>query len=45
MYSPRIKDDLIPKLYRVARKEGLPMTELVDQILRNSLSRRKKGNK
>jgi len=34
MYSPRIKDDLIPILYRIARHEGKPMTRIVDEILR-----------
>ena len=37
MYSPKIKEDLIPKLYRVARKKGVPMTELVDDIIREAL--------
>ncbi len=41
MYSPRIKEDLVPKLYRIAKEEGLAMTKLVDQILRDGLSRRK----
>ena len=40
MYSPNIKDDLIPLLYRLARQEGKPMTRLVDQILRAEVERR-----
>lgn len=40
MYSPRIKDDLIPFLYRLARHEGKPMTRLVDEILRPEIERR-----
>ena len=40
MYSPRIKKDLIPLLYRVARHEGKPMTRLVDEILRPEIERR-----
>ena len=40
MYSPRIKDDLIPLLYRVARHEGKPMTVIVDEILRPEIERR-----
>ena len=40
MYSPRIKDDLIPLLYRIARHEGKPMTQLVDEILRPEIERR-----
>jgi len=38
MYSPKIKEDLIPKLYRRAKGEGIPMTKLVDQIMRKSLN-------
>ena len=40
MYSPRIKDDLIPLLYRIARHEGKPMTRIVDGILRPEIERR-----
>jgi len=40
MYSPKIRDDLIPKLYRLARQEGKPMTRLVDEILRAEVERR-----
>lgn len=34
MYSPIIRDDLIPILYRYARAKGKPMTRIVDEILR-----------
>ena len=37
IYSPKIKEDLIPKLYRIAKKKGVPMTELVDGIIREAL--------
>lgn len=40
MYSPKIGDDLIPLLYRLARQEGKPMTRLVDEILRVEVARR-----
>ena len=40
MYSPKIKTDLIPILYRIARHEGKPMTRLVDEILRPEIERR-----
>ena len=40
MYSPKIKEDLIPVLYRLARKQGKPMTRLVDEILRKALMRK-----
>lgn len=40
MYSPKIRDDLIPLLYRLARQEAKPMTRLVDEILRAEVERR-----
>ena len=40
MYSPKIRVDLIPLLYRLARHEGKPMTHLVDEILRVEVERR-----
>jgi len=38
MYSPKIKEDLIPELYRRAKAEGVSMTKLVDQIIRDALN-------
>ena len=38
MYSPKIKEDLIPKLYQRAKTEGVSMAKLVDQIIRNALN-------
>ena len=40
MYSPKIKEDLIPGLYKLAKQEGKRMTQLVDDILRNELRKR-----
>jgi hypothetical protein len=37
MYSPKIKEDLIPILYRLAKKQRQPMTAVVDRILREKL--------
>lgn len=37
MYSPKIKEDLIPKLYKIAKKRGVPMTELVNNIVREAI--------
>lgn len=37
MYSPKIKEDLVAKLYRRAKVEGVPMTKLVDRMLRDGL--------
>ena len=33
MYSPKIKEELIPYLYRLSRHLGQPMTRTVDQII------------
>ena len=38
MYSPKIKEDLIPKIYQKAKSPGIPMTSLVDKIIRDSLN-------
>ena len=38
MYSPKIAEDLIPRLYRLKLRLGKPMTQLVDQILRTELT-------
>ena len=40
MYSPKIREDLIPILFKLARRKKRPMTKLVDQILRNQLKER-----
>ena len=34
MYSPKIKEDLVQMLYRLKLKHQMPMTRLVDEILR-----------
>jgi hypothetical protein len=33
-YSPKIREDLIPYLYKIARATHTPMTKIVDLILR-----------
>jgi hypothetical protein len=38
MYSPKIKEDLIPIIYRLAKEQGKPMTQVVDEILRKELA-------
>ena len=40
MYSPKIKEDLIPVLYKLARQEGKPMTSLIDEMLRTEIAKR-----
>jgi len=37
MYSPRISEDLIPILYRLAQLHNKPMTQVVDTLLRDAL--------
>ncbi len=37
MYSPKIKPELIPRIYRIAKTRGVRMTTLVDGILRKAL--------
>jgi hypothetical protein len=37
VYSPKIAEDLVPKLYRLAKAHGVPMTRVVDGILREAL--------
>jgi hypothetical protein len=38
MYSPKIDEELIPRLYRIAKSRGVPMTNLVNKILKRSLA-------
>jgi len=45
MYSPKISEDLIPKVYRLAKAENKPMTRVVDEILRNYLNEIEIGGK
>lgn len=36
MYSPRIDGELIPKLYCIAKAEHVPMTKLVNNLLKKA---------
>ena len=38
MYSPKIKEDLIPKIYQKAKVQGIPMTNLIDKTIRKALN-------
>ena len=40
MYSPKIKENLIPILYKLAKQEQKPMTKLVDEMLRAEIAKR-----
>jgi hypothetical protein len=37
MYSPKIREDLIPQIYRAAKKAGLAMTKWVNQVIEQAL--------
>ncbi len=37
MYSPKIREDLIPRIYRAAKEAKLPMTAWVSKTLEKSL--------
>lgn len=34
MYSPKIDPELIPLLYKIRVAEGIPMTKIVNRVLR-----------
>ena len=38
MYSPKISEDLVRALYLIAKQKHIPMTTLVNEILRDALS-------
>jgi len=38
MYSPKIRKNLIPKIFQKARAEGIHMTDLVNGILEKALN-------
>lgn len=37
MYSPKISEDLIPDLYRLAKAKKRPMTKIVNEIISSYL--------
>ena len=40
MYSPRIREDLVPLLYQIKQaQDGKPMTKIVDEILRPAVQK------
>jgi len=44
MYSPKIDEELIPRLYRLRKLRKIPMTRLVNEILRSALPELEEGN-
>ncbi len=41
MYSPKIKPELIPRIYEIANTKGIHMTTLVNDVLRKALDEMK----
>ena len=37
MYSPKIDEELIPRLYRLGKLKKVPMTRLVNEILQRGV--------
>ena len=38
MYSPKVAEELVPVLYRLAKDRKMPMTRLVNGIIREALA-------
>jgi site-specific recombinase XerD len=39
MYSPKIKEEYIPVLYKIAKGRGVPMTHIVREALEEYLNK------
>jgi hypothetical protein len=37
MYSPKVSEDLVPQLYKLAKEKKRPMTKVLDEIIRDKL--------
>ncbi len=44
MYQPHIRADLISRLYRQAKAQGIPMTRLVSELLEGALANLERGD-
>jgi len=44
MYTPKISDDLVKDLYQISSSLNQPMTQTVDEIIRNYVHVYKKHN-
>jgi len=42
MYSPKIKDELIPQLYQIKKETRTTMTKVVDSMIREGIRRWKR---
>ena len=43
MYSPKIKEELIPQLYQIKTETGATMAKVVDSMIREGIRRWKQG--
>ena len=43
MYSPKVREELIPHLYRWAKSDGVKMTVLVNRIVEKEVKKYLKG--
>lgn len=39
MYNPKIKPELVPRIYEIAKARGIYMTTLVNDVLRKALDK------
>jgi predicted DNA-binding protein len=44
MYTPKIKEKLIRRLYRIKQEEKRPMTKIVNEIIETYLNERKSND-
>ena len=38
MYSPKVREDLIPRIYQAAKAAGVPMTRWVNEAVETALA-------
>jgi hypothetical protein len=43
LYSPKINDEYIPALYRIAKNQGRPMTKIVNEVIATFIKQRCKN--
>jgi hypothetical protein len=43
VYQPKIRDELIPRLYRQAKALNIPMTHLINHIVEHGITRIEQG--
>ena len=39
MYSPKVREEFVPVLYRLGKRRRMPITRLVEEALHNYLAR------